>query len=163
MNSVGERIQDIRGKVSREKFAPMTGISRNTLVNYEKGDSSPPTDYLTRVLALFPDINPTWLLTGKGPMKGFVAEEPTQAQREAVAQESKGTIAVDEDLLEAASNMLEEKLGDRKAELSAGKLMTLTMTLFRIYSSNFIESAEFRKDTLETNVKSLIKLALPDG
>lgn len=66
--SVGERILIIRDKTSREKFAVMTEISKNTLVNYEKGENSPPAEYLNRILQKHCDINPTWLLTGEGPM-----------------------------------------------------------------------------------------------
>jgi len=70
--TLGERIKLIRGEVSREKFSPMTGISKTTLVNYETGASSPTAEYLNKLLIMFPEINPAWLLTGEGEMnKGY--------------------------------------------------------------------------------------------
>ncbi|MDW7646450.1 MAG: helix-turn-helix transcriptional regulator [Desulfuromonadales bacterium] len=65
--AIGDRILEIRGETARENFAPQFCISRNTLVNYEKGATSPPADFLNRLLELHPEINPTWLLTGEGP------------------------------------------------------------------------------------------------
>ncbi|MBI2354248.1 MAG: helix-turn-helix transcriptional regulator [Deltaproteobacteria bacterium] len=67
--NLGERIKLIRGATSRDKFAPLTGISKNTLVNYETGDRTPSADYLAKILELFPDISPAWLLIGEGDMK----------------------------------------------------------------------------------------------
>ncbi|MBK5274583.1 MAG: helix-turn-helix domain-containing protein [Desulfuromonadales bacterium] len=55
--------------MSREKFSPMTGISKTTLVNYETGASSPTAEYLNKLLTMFPDINPSWLLTGEGELR----------------------------------------------------------------------------------------------
>ncbi len=67
--SIGERIKKIRGSMSREKFSELSGISKNTLVNYETDKSSPDAAYLNRLLELFPDINPKWLLAGDEIMK----------------------------------------------------------------------------------------------
>jgi hypothetical protein len=64
--AIGDRIKAIRGNLSRDKFAPQTGISKTTLVNYETGERNPPSDYLVKILELYPDINPTWLLMGEG-------------------------------------------------------------------------------------------------
>jgi hypothetical protein len=46
----------------------MTGISKTALVNYESNERDPGSEYLNKILELFPDINPTWLLTGEGEM-----------------------------------------------------------------------------------------------
>ncbi len=67
--SLGDRIRRIRGQMSRERFSELSGISKNTLVNYETGKSSPDAAYLNRLLELFPDINPKWLLVGDDIMK----------------------------------------------------------------------------------------------
>lgn len=47
----------------------MTGIAKNTLVNYENDISAPQSNFLNKILELHPDINPTWLLTGEGSMR----------------------------------------------------------------------------------------------
>jgi len=67
--TIGERIKTVRGGLSRDKFAPQTGISKTALVNYETGERNPPADYLVKILELSPDINPAWLLTGEGEMR----------------------------------------------------------------------------------------------
>jgi transcriptional regulator with XRE-family HTH domain len=64
--TIGERIKTIRGNLSRDKFAPIMCISKTTLVNYETGLRTPDADFLNKILAEFPDVNPTWLLTGEG-------------------------------------------------------------------------------------------------
>ncbi len=73
--TIGERIKKIRGSMSREKFSALTGISKNTLVNYESGGSSPDAVYLNRLLELFPDTNPKWLLVGDAVMKYHLDDE----------------------------------------------------------------------------------------
>lgn len=157
--SVGDRLRTIRGDIPIPAFSKRFSVSKSTLTRYEKGLSQPDAAFLNKVCDEF-DICPTWLLTGKGPKKGFVAEE---SEEKRVEPGSKGQMVVSEDMLEKAREMLETKLGDRKSELSADKLLTLTMTVFRIYSNNFFESEKFRQDTLEKNVESLVKLALPEN
>jgi len=160
---ISERLKLIRGDLRQQDFANKVGVKKNTVGRWERGEQNPTQAELCVVLEAFPEISPTWLLTGDGPMKGFVAGEPAQVQGEAEVQGGKGPVDISDDLLEAINKILEEKLGDRKAEITASKLMTLTMTLVRFYSRNFIESEEFRQDTLEKNVESLVKLALPDN
>ena len=67
--SLGERIKLVRGEMSRDKFAPLTGVSKNSLVFYEKGEREPGANYLLDIIKLFPNINPLWLLTGEGKME----------------------------------------------------------------------------------------------
>lgn len=69
MTTLGERIKLVRRDVSRDRFAPMTGISKTALVNYENNERDPGSEYLNKILSLFPDINPAWLLTGEGEMR----------------------------------------------------------------------------------------------
>jgi transcriptional regulator with XRE-family HTH domain len=85
--SIGDRIRKIRAGVSREKFAALTGISKNTLVNYEMGNSSPDAAYLNRLLELFPDINPKWLLAGDGVMKYHLDDALLEAVIELIEEQ----------------------------------------------------------------------------
>lgn len=78
--TLGQRIQALRKGMSREKFAPLTEISKNTLVNYEKDERVPGADYLLKLLRQFPDINPTWLLTGEGDMRRGNTQETSGCQ-----------------------------------------------------------------------------------
>ena len=67
--TLGERIIFIRGDLSREKFAPLSGVSKNTLIFYEKNERQPGADYLAKLLELYPGISPAWLLMGEGEMR----------------------------------------------------------------------------------------------
>jgi DNA-binding XRE family transcriptional regulator len=92
MTTLGERIKIIRGETSREKFAPLLGVSKNTIVNYETDARTPDTNFVVRLLELYPDTNPTWLLTGEGPrpFKGLaqkIAEGEPVARPKGLAQQ----------------------------------------------------------------------------
>ena len=65
-NSVGlgGRIKILRGTASAAEFAAKTGVSRNTLVAYESGTSTPDASYLLKVLSICPEATAAWLLTG---------------------------------------------------------------------------------------------------
>ena len=65
---VGNRLKVVRGHLSQNQFAHMTGSCRNSVDRYEKGVASPTMEFMASVCTRF-DINPTWLLTGEGPMK----------------------------------------------------------------------------------------------
>jgi transcriptional regulator with XRE-family HTH domain len=65
--TLGDRIKEIRGKRSRDTFAQETGITRNTVVNYEGGIRTPDAEYLNKILELHPEISPAWLLREEGP------------------------------------------------------------------------------------------------
>lgn len=67
--TLGERIKLIRGTQAREVFAPIMKVSKNTLIAYEKDDRVPGADFLNKILDLYPDTSPAWLLTGEGSMK----------------------------------------------------------------------------------------------
>jgi len=79
MTTLGERIKLVRGSVSRDRFAPMTGISKTALVNYENNERDPSSEYLNKILDVFPEINPTWLLTGEGEMRRQSKSEVREA------------------------------------------------------------------------------------
>jgi len=65
----GERLKAIRGDLNQESFAIKCGFHKNTIGRWERNEQCPNVDDLNRILATFPDINPTWLLTGGGRMK----------------------------------------------------------------------------------------------
>jgi transcriptional regulator with XRE-family HTH domain len=65
----GERLKLIRGSSRQDDFATKVGFHKNTIGRWERGEQTPNVDDLNKILAVFPDINPTWLLTGKGWMR----------------------------------------------------------------------------------------------
>lgn len=68
METLGERLKKIRGKISREAFVSELGVHQNTYKNYENGDRNPDADFISAVVRVY-GIDPGWLLTGTGPMK----------------------------------------------------------------------------------------------
>ncbi len=64
MQSIGERLRKIRGEMSQLELAEKLGVHKNTLANYEKNERLPDVEVLNKLLDVFPDIEPGWLLTG---------------------------------------------------------------------------------------------------
>jgi len=60
-------IQDSGLPLSR--FAQQTGVSKNTLINYRDGATSPSADFLEKVCRDF-SVSPNWLLLGEGAEAG---------------------------------------------------------------------------------------------
>ncbi len=54
--------------ISRYKFAKATGVSEVNLLNIYKGKNKPSIDIIEKILNYYKVLNPTWLLTGEGPM-----------------------------------------------------------------------------------------------
>jgi len=63
--SIGSRIKQIRGKVSREDFARKIGADKSTIQRYENEDNIPKGDILRRIHERF-GVDLNWLLTGRG-------------------------------------------------------------------------------------------------
>lgn len=96
-------------------FADKIEVQRSSISHLMSGRNKPSLDFIQKVLLQFPDINPSWLIMGKGPMKqlnlfdevGKVAEpvplpptvavpfetpsEPVKAEVKATTEEAKIT------------------------------------------------------------------------
>ena len=79
MGSLGDRIKELRGDLQQYELAEKIGVHKNTISNYEKGERFPDSTVLLKILEIFKEINPGWLLTGDlpknrsdHPPKGFV-------------------------------------------------------------------------------------------
>lgn len=66
MESVGDRIKELRGEMQQGELADKLGIHKNTMANYERGDRFPDVNILQKILGIFPDTNPAWLLANEG-------------------------------------------------------------------------------------------------
>ncbi|OHD26103.1 MAG: hypothetical protein A2Y38_15555 [Spirochaetes bacterium GWB1_59_5] len=151
----------IRGDVTQGDFAKKIEVHKNTIGRWEKGEQTPTQEQLCRILGVYPEINPAWLLTGEGPMKGFTAKHMTEADKEKLTRPAEELI-VNQDTLELIGEIFREKAGERRWEIDADKTMLILSTLYQFYSRNFIESAKFRRDTMEKNIENIVLLALPD-
>ena len=76
MGSVGERIRELRGEMQQAELADKLEIHKNTMANYERGERFPDVNILSKILEIFPDANPAWLLTGEGSKDRW---EPVQS------------------------------------------------------------------------------------
>lgn len=62
---LGERISSVRGNISQAEFAKTLGVSRNTLIRYEKNETEPTAGFLVGLSVNYgTDVN--WLLFGEG-------------------------------------------------------------------------------------------------
>lgn len=53
-----------RLKLSPSEFADRIGVQRSSVSHVLSGRNKPSTDFLEKILNVFPDIDATWLITG---------------------------------------------------------------------------------------------------
>lgn len=71
MNDQTQRIIRIMQdkNMSPTQFSEAIGIQRAAMSHITQGRNNPSADVITKIIERFDDINPRWLLTGKGMMK----------------------------------------------------------------------------------------------
>ena len=71
MNEFTQRIQDIMQdkKMTATQFSDAIGIQRATMSHIISGRNNPSLDVISKIANQFEDINPNWLISGKGAMK----------------------------------------------------------------------------------------------
>ncbi|NJK53866.1 MAG: helix-turn-helix domain-containing protein [Leptolyngbyaceae cyanobacterium SU_3_3] len=62
---IGQRIEQVRGRLTQNAFAKSVGISKSTLIRYEREDRLPDAEVIARVCETY-NADFTWLITGKG-------------------------------------------------------------------------------------------------
>ncbi len=86
---ISERIKQIRGKLSQDEFAQRVKVHKSSLGRYERGESTPDSDFLSSVCSEF-GISPQWLLLGTGPLhmegefRRETPEQPSQEEKHAI-------------------------------------------------------------------------------
>lgn len=55
-------------QLSSSQFADEIGVQRSSVSHVLSGRNKPSLDFITKVILRFPEINPEWLLTGRGSM-----------------------------------------------------------------------------------------------
>ncbi len=65
MSSLGDRLKEIRGILSRDVFAAQFSVHRNTLAAWEKGLTAPDARFLEELCQKY-KITPQWILLGEG-------------------------------------------------------------------------------------------------
>jgi len=77
MKKIGDRLRKLRQTLglSQASFAQELGVKQRTVSNWETGRNEPSIETLTLISSLWA-VNPTWLLTGEGPMFREKEEPP---------------------------------------------------------------------------------------
>jgi len=67
---LGDRLRKIREikSFTQQQFAKIMGVTLRAYQRYEQNEQNPSYDKLVRICNELKDINPSWLLTGEGPM-----------------------------------------------------------------------------------------------
>lgn len=79
-----ERINQLMRKegLSELQFAKRIGVPQSSVNGYLAGKNTPPTKFLTSVIAEFSDVSTEWLMRGKGAM--YISDIPTDGDTEQV-------------------------------------------------------------------------------
>jgi len=67
MSTLGERIRiiQIRSGLQQPKFAQSLGVSKESLIHYQKDRRHPDSVFLSKLCLIY-KVNPNWLLLGEG-------------------------------------------------------------------------------------------------
>lgn len=79
-----ERINQLMRKegLSELQFAKRIGVPQSSVNGYLAGKNTPPTKFLTSVIAEFSDVSTEWLMRGNGAM--YISDIPTDGDTEQV-------------------------------------------------------------------------------
>jgi len=55
-------------QLSATRFADIIGVQKSSISHILSGRNKPSFDFIEKILLKFPDINPEWLILGKGSM-----------------------------------------------------------------------------------------------
>lgn len=82
MDTFGDRLRKLRlgRKLSQESLAKLIGIKQGSLTQLETGKSKGPSSKTLTKLARIFDIDPEWLMTGKGAQQPVSALEGSEAE-----------------------------------------------------------------------------------
>jgi transcriptional regulator with XRE-family HTH domain len=86
MSTLGERIKivQIKSGLQQPQFAKILGVSKETLIHYQKDRRHPVSVFLSNLCKIY-RVNPTWLLMGEGePFIGKRIREEESAKQSKV-------------------------------------------------------------------------------
>ncbi len=123
--SIGDRVKAViqANGLSQNKFAEAIGVSSAAVSNVINNKNKPDIDFVTNTLSRFENLNPDWLLHGKGlmykefetPVDGMVSEP--MAQYYQLPNQSIGTML------------------DKKMEWMEQQILELTKQVARLQSA----------------------------
>lgn len=134
LESLGKRIRFLRGKRNATEYARKIGVHANTLLNYERGESSPNSNILIKLCQL-EQVGADWLLLGVSAQANTA--ETVRYRREVL--ELIGT---------AAHELAPPKLGHR-----FGKLLAMAYEQAALYKID--------QQSVEKIIEDLVELLEP--
>lgn len=140
MGDFGRRIKAIRGELLQEDFASIVGVHRNTVGRWERETRNPDILDLGGILRAFPDINPTWLLTGEGTMHRDLDERPAEPCTE-------DQIGWDPQLMHDILDEYETAMGEQKVYILPEEKAKMYVQLYELYrkDQSKIDAKEVRR------------------
>lgn len=84
MSNYSDRMEELRETlgIKGKEFAEQIGLPYRSYMNY-KGGRTPPAEVLSRILEIYDDVNPSWLMNGEGNMFiDLVGIQPTEDEEE---------------------------------------------------------------------------------
>lgn len=154
------RLEELIGDEKPFVWAARIGLTPGVFNRMWNEGTPPKADSLILIEAAT-GVSLTWFLTGKGPRLGLSEKQRVDNGGE-INDGKEGYLDVEPDNLDEITRLIELKMGARRKEIPADKLMVLIKTAYRFYCKDFIGSEKFRKETMEKNIESLVKLALPE-
>lgn len=104
-----EKLEFIRQKeqMNASELAKKLGVEASAISHIKSGRNKPSFDFVVKILAAFPHINPDWLLLNRGPYsRAEVSDAMVSADVvENVAREDRLSPAGDVSLFDAAENI----------------------------------------------------------
>ncbi len=103
--------------MSPSLFADAIGVQRATISHILSGRNNPSLDFVQKVLARFPNINPDWILSGKGDVWRKSAKENTEPESQAaesLKQKRQSNLFTEEKTDEAFSETNRDKASGKK-------------------------------------------------
>lgn len=101
-------------KLSVRAFEQRVGVSNGSFASQLKNNKSIGVDKLENILHVFPDVNPSWLLTGKGkmllPEENLVNEDQDVYKKEIAIPNEIGYLKEVNLLLKDKNKLLEDKV-----------------------------------------------------
>ena len=102
------------------RFADMIQVQRSGISHILSGRNKPSLDFVMKIFSTYPEINPDWLLFGKGEM--FLSPKKKKALEEIILETQKtgaGQIVKDEDPAEykTKNDLSQKKSSKGKSEI----------------------------------------------
>ena len=83
-------------KLTASQFADQVGIQRSSVSHIMSGRNNPSLDLVQKILNTYQDINPSWLISGKGQMFLQVSGEGMEEQKEENSTQTASLLDTDE-------------------------------------------------------------------